>query len=163
MVKFCEVCKSNNIDKVLDLGDHALCDDLIEIGDARENKQYPIKVFFCNDCLTAHQSCQPSNKELFPEQYHYRSRFTLDVLDGMKELVESVEQFSGGLVGLKVLDVGCNDGSLLKLFKAKGCKTFGIEPTAAVDDIKGEDHNIIKDFFSKESSQKLLSKFGKFE
>ncbi len=163
MIKFCEVCKSSNIDKVLDLGDHALCDDLIEIGDNRKSKQYPIKVFFCNDCKTAHQSCQPSKNELFPEKYHYRSRFTLDVLDGMKELVESVEKFRGSLIDLKVLDVGCNDGSLLKIFKAKGCKTFGIEPTAAVDDISGEDHNIIKDFFSEDSSEKILSEFGKFD
>ena len=36
MIKFCEVCKSSNIDKVLDLGHHALCDDLIPIGDDLE-------------------------------------------------------------------------------------------------------------------------------
>ena len=142
MVKSCEVCDSNNIEEALDLGNHALCDDLIKIGDQRENKKYPIRVSFCNNCFTAHQSCQPSKKELFPEEYHYRARFTLDVLNGMKDLVDSVESFIGDLSGLKVIDIGCNDGSLLNLFSKKGCKTFGIEPTAAVNDINHRDHNL---------------------
>ena len=163
MVKSCEVCDSNNIKEALDLGNHALCDDLIKIDDYRENKKYPIRVFFCNNCFTAHQFCQPSKKELFPEEYHYRARFTLDVLNGMKELVDSVESFIGDLSGLKVIDIGCNDGSLLNLFSKKGCKTFGIEPTAAVNDIDHRDHNIMKDFFTMESSNKLLSNFGKFD
>ena len=30
--KTCSVCKSNNLEKVLDLGDQPLCDDLIKIG-----------------------------------------------------------------------------------------------------------------------------------
>ena len=163
MIKSCEVCNSFDIKEVLDLGDHALCDDLIKIGDKRRNKKYPIRVFLCKNCFTAHQYCQPSKKELFPEEYHYRARFTLDVINGMKELVNSVENFKGNLNGLKVIDVGCNDGSLLNLFKEKGCKTFGIEPTAAVNDIRDKDHKIMKDFFTIDSSKKLLSNFGKFD
>ena len=163
MIKSCEVCNSKNIEKVLDLGEHALCDELIKIGEKKKNKKYPIKVLYCHDCSTAHQDCQPPNKDLFPEEYHYRSRFTLDVLDGMRELIDSVEKYKGNLKGLKILDIGCNDGSLLDLFKEKGCKTFGIEPTAAVHDIKNKHHKIIKDFFSIDTSQRILNSFGKFD
>ena len=45
MVKSCEVCDSNNIEEALDIGNHALCDDLIKIDDYRENKKYPIEFF----------------------------------------------------------------------------------------------------------------------
>ncbi len=55
-------------------------------------------------------------RELFPETYHYRSRFTADVLSGMKSLVDSCEQRFGSLTGKKVVDIGCNDGSLLDFF-----------------------------------------------
>ena len=40
MIKSCEVCDSNKIEKALDLGNHALCDDLTKIGDCRGNKKY---------------------------------------------------------------------------------------------------------------------------
>ena len=103
--KFCEVCGSKNLQKVLDLGEHVLCDDLVPIDETRTLEKYPIQVLFCKDCKTAHQACQPSRKLLFPETYHYRSRFTLDVLNGMKELVESVEEFKGSLNNLKVIDM----------------------------------------------------------
>ena len=53
--------------------------------------------------------------------------------DGMKALVESCEK-RGALAGKLVLDVGCNDGSLLDFFKAKGARTVGIEPTGAYSD-----------------------------
>ena len=62
MIKSCEICDSNKIEEALDLGNHALCDDLIKIGDCRGNKKYPIRVFFCNNCFTAHQFCQPPKK-----------------------------------------------------------------------------------------------------
>ena len=58
-------------------------------------------------------SVQVSKQVLFPDSYHYRARFTKDVLDGMASLVASCEEKLGSLAGKTVLDVGCNDGSLL--------------------------------------------------
>ena len=55
----------------------------------------------------------------------------------MKDLVNRTEKISGVLKNKKVLDIGCNDGSLLDIFKRYGCKTYGIEPTrAATEAIK---------------------------
>ena len=51
--------------------------------------------------------------------YHYRARFTADVLDGMRGLVDSCENNFGSLNGKLVLDIGCNDASLLYFLKKK--------------------------------------------
>ena len=130
-INSCEICGNKNLNKVLDLGLHPLCDDLVEIGDERECKEYPIEILFCNLCNSAHQRFQVPKKDLFPKTYHYRSRFTADVLAGMSNLVDEVEIKVGSLVNKKVLDIGCNDGSLLNFFQKKGAKTIGIEPTGA--------------------------------
>ena len=48
---------------------------------------------------------------------------TGSVLAGMKDLVDNCENRFGDLDRKLVLDIGCNDGSLLDFFKEKGCNT----------------------------------------
>ena len=110
-IKSCEVCNNSNLVPVLDLGLHALCDDLVKIDDKRICKQYPIEIFFCDNCFTAHQRYQISKETLFSKSYHYRARMTGSVLTGMADLVENCERKFGNLKGKFVVDIGCNDGS----------------------------------------------------
>ncbi len=160
-IKTCEVCGNNQLQTVLDLGAHPLCDDLIPVGDARVCREYPIEILFCENCKTAHQRFQVPKRELFPATYHYRSRFTADVLNGMASLVDACEQRATTLQGKKVLDIGCNDGSLLGFFRAKGCVTLGIEPTDAYVDAKENGHTVYNTFLSKDVAETILKNHGK--
>jgi hypothetical protein len=156
----CEVCGSNNLESVLNLGAHPLCDDLVEIGSDRVNREYPIEILFCKKCITAHQRFQVAKDELFPKTYHYRARMTKSVLDFMSGLVDVVEQKYGSLANKKVLDVGCNDGSLLNFFKLKGATTIGVDPTGAVDDAINNGHDATQGFFDIDIAKKIYEKYG---
>ena len=145
-IKMCEVCGNKKLSEVLDLGNHPLCDDLIPIGSNKKCIEYPIKIAFCDNCYTAHQIYQVPKKTLFSENYHYRARMTGSVLSGMSDLVDNCEKNIGNLKEKTVLDIGCNDGSLLNFFKKKGCKTIGVEPTRAALDSQ---HLTINKFFDK--------------
>lgn len=151
----CEVCDNKEIISVLDLGMHPMCDDLIKVGDERINDEFPIQIVYCKKCFTAHQKYQIPKNKLFPSDYHYRAKFTKDVLDGMQQLVNNIEEKFGSLKGKKVLDVGCNDGSLLNFFKEKGALTYGVEPTDAALEARNNGHFIINDYFTHELSKKL--------
>ena len=156
----CEVCGNDRLTTVLDLGLHPMCDDLVKVGDARICREYPIEILFCNDCRTAHQRFQIPKQELFPKTYHYRSRFTADVLSGMSSLVESCEKRFGSLAGKRVVDIGCNDGSLLGFFRAKGAVTIGIEPTDACLDAKQQGHVAYNGFLSEKLAGELRAAHG---
>lgn len=134
IIRSCEVCGSTDLVPVLDLGDQPMCDDLVPIGSNAVPHAYPLRLLGCNRCITVHQAVQVEKKLLFPQSYHYRAALTQDVQDGMRELVADVEKLTGGFAGLTVLDIGCNDGSLLSHFRARGAKTAGIEPTGAYKD-----------------------------
>jgi SAM-dependent methyltransferase len=149
-INTCEVCGNTELTPVLDLGNHPICDDLIKIGDERKNKTYPILIKYCEKCGTAHHTYQIPKHQLFPSDYHYRARFTADVLDGMKNLVNYLSKNFINLKDKKVLDVGCNDGSLLDFFREKGASTYGIDPTDAAYEAKEKGHDIICDYFSPE-------------
>jgi hypothetical protein len=159
-IKSCEVCGSSQLEPVLNLGAHPLCDDLVPIGDSKICPEYPIEILFCPLCVTAHQRFQVPKKELFPETYHYRSRFTADVLNGMKELVNACEKRVDTLAHKTVLDIGCNDGSLLGFFRAKGCVTVGIEPTGASFDAQKNEHQVYQAYLSEEVAKLIVKHHG---
>ena len=160
-ISTCEVCGNEQLVSVLDLGLHPMCDDLVRVGDRRICREYPIEILFCDNCLTAHQRFQIPKQELFPTSYHYRSRFTADVLNGMAELVESCAQKFGDLAGKKVLDIGCNDGSLLAFFRQRGAITLGIEPTDACCDAQEKGHITFNTFLSQDNARAVAAAHGK--
>ena len=52
-----------------------------------------------------------------------------------------------------MLDVGCNDGSLLNFFEEMGAKCVGVEPTDAANDSR---HLTYNTFFDEEMARKIL-------
>jgi hypothetical protein len=157
----CEVCDSTDLLRVLDLGSHPLCDDLVKIEDNRECIEYAVEILFCEKCATTHQRFQVPKVDLFPDSYHYRSRLTADVLSGMRGLVESVNnELKGGLRNRVVLDVGSNDGSLLDIFAEFGATTIGIEPTGAASDSEGRGHDIYKSYFDSKLVDLIKEKYS---
>jgi hypothetical protein len=157
----CEVCGQTHISSILDLGRHPMCDDLVPIGDHRISREYPIEILYCGSCGTAHQRFQIPKDKLFPSTYHYRSRHTADVLNGMRQLAVSTAGRVGGLAAKTVMDVGCNDGSLLSIFRELGAgKTIGIEPTGAAADASAQGHSITREFLSEPVAERIVAAHG---
>lgn len=160
----CEVCdRKLPKRKLLDLGKQPLCDDLIKVGSKSKNKKYPIELYYCNNCFTVHHKYQIPKRNLFPKDYHYRSRFTNDVLNGMQNLVKDVEKKYKSLKNKVVLDIGCNDGSLLDYFKKSGAITIGVEPTNSCAEAKKKKHNVYNEYFSEQNAHKIKNKFVKID
>lgn len=160
-VSACEVCDGSELVSVLDLGSQPMCDDLVPIGSSAQAKKYPLELLACPRCHTVHQKYQVEKQLLFPRTYHYRAAMTEDVLAGIRELADLTIRLSGDVRGKVVLDVGCNDGSLLSTFKSRGAFTVGIEPTGAAKDAKGRADDVIEDFFGASSVETYLAKHPK--
>lgn len=161
-VTSCEVCGNDQLFDALNLGLHPLCDDLVKIGEQRRCIEYPIDIIYCSECNTAHQRYQVNKKTLFNQEYHYRARVTKSVTDGMRGLVDGAEQRYGSLANKKVLDIGCNDGSLLDIFREKGCITYGVDPTGAIRDAS-DHHNLVNRYFDDSVASELKRTVGDFD
>lgn len=160
-INSCEVCDGKKLESVLNLGELPLCDDLLPIGSKEDCIEYSTEILFCVNCSTAHQRFQVDKSYLFPETYHYRARFTKDVLIGMQDIVDQCVKNYGDLKNKKILDIGCNDGSLLTFFSKKGAKTYGIEPTGAALEAQEQGHIVVNDFFNLKTSEKFVKDYGK--
>lgn len=159
----CEVCGCENIVPVLNLGEHPLCDDLLSIGSDKKCKMYPIEIVFCNECKTAHQRFQPSKEIIFPETYHYRAHLTEDVLNGMESLVIACENEYASLTGKTVLDIGCNDGSLLGIFRRHGANVIGVEPTGAAREAKAQGIEVWQEYFTPKTALKIKVSYPRID
>lgn len=157
----CQVCGTPLPDPVLDLGMQPMCDDLINIGSDRRSIKYPIKISLCPICITAHQVFNIEKEVLFPAEYHYRPRFTQDVLDGMRQLVVQCQEEFGPLQDKLVCDIGCNDGSLLNYFRELGARTCGVEPTGAALEAQKNGHYVENVFFNCDAAHYIVDKVGK--
>jgi len=130
----CEVCGGEYGNLKLDLGSHPLCDDLTPIDSKQVAEKFQQLISLCEQCLTAHQLVPVRKELLFKPSYHYRAGLTRDVIDGMRTLVKDLAtEFSNERGPTSVLDIGCNDGSLLGIFKEQyGSSTIGVDPTGAI-------------------------------
>ena len=163
MKNICEICDTKKLPTVLNLGKHPLCDDLIKVGNKKKSKLYRIEVTFCKKCITAYQKYQVPKKKLFPLNYHYRSKFTKDVINGMKDVVKKSKKICKTLKNKVVLDVGCNDGSLLNFFKKEKSITIGIEPTNSANEAKAKGHKIYKSYIDTKTVVNIKKNYPKID
>ena len=161
MEAICEVCGHELDGNKLDLGSHPLCDDLIAIGSSQSVPRYHQEIILCENCLTAHQAHPVKKELLFKPDYHYRANLTADVITGMEQLAKQVISENKFADGIVILDVGCNDGSLLGVFKSKiKCTTIGVDPTSAIIESKGAIDFSLNEFFNLSTAEKILNVFG---
>ncbi|CAN2170505.1 Methyltransferase domain containing protein [Candidatus Nanopelagicaceae bacterium] len=157
----CEVCLDELIGPILDLGFHPLCDDLMGVNEAKGAKRYHQEIQLCTNCLTAHQLHPVRKEQLFKSTYRYRASLTQDVLLGMKGLVSEVAKKVLIEKDTVVVDIGCNDGSLLGLFKENfGCLTIGVDPTDAIQEAGTKIDVPIQNYFDADVASGIISEYG---
>jgi len=80
--------------------------------------------------------------------YWYRS----GVNQTMRDHLTGIAHMAGQIAGLKpddlVLDIGCNDGTLLKSYRTEGIKRLGIDPSNVVTHARAAGLQVVNDFFS---------------
>lgn len=155
----CRVCNGISFTKVLSLGEQPPANNLTQPGKEDEEK-YPLDVYICGDCgYVCLLDIVP--KDALFRNYLYVSSTTKTLPQHFKDAARRLS----GLVESKpfVVEIGSNDGVLLRAFKEIGIKnTLGIEPALNVARIARE-HGIetIGEFFSKGLAGKIAAEKGK--
>ena len=131
MGQLCRLCGSEDIRLVLDLGMQPLANKYPIPSEFDREERYPLQVEFCTKCSNVQLSTIVSRKVMF-EEYFY-----LSSVNGA--LVSHFEQLASTLKSARfVVDVGSNDGILLKPLKALGVNALGVEPSINVSKIAND-------------------------
>ena len=157
-LEFCQICNSKNLDTILDLGYQPLADDLRPF-DGKNLKTifYPLKINFCQKCILLQTSSIIEDEILYPANYHYTPGISKQVRDNFLSFAKKTNNLYKLNPSDLILDLGCNDGSLLDQFKNIGFKNlFGIEPTNTIKIAQQKGHKILKSFFNKKCANEFL-------
>jgi len=150
----CNLCHKDTSEEFLDLGSQPLANKYPTEDMFASEDFFPLKVYFCSNCKNVELGTKVSRERMF-EDYYYLS----SVNPG---LVRHFNTFAEQLKDKKfVVDVGSNDGILLKPLKELGVKAIGIEPSINVSKI-ANDANLetITSFFDTKSVEEVKAKYG---
>ena len=142
----CQICGSKKIFKILNLGYQPLADDLVAIKQIRKEVLfYPLSISFCKSCILLQNDYIVGDNKLYPKTYHYIPGITKDVLKNFSNLSKFlIRHYKLDKNKDLIVDLGCNDGSLLKQFKNNGFKNIlGIEPTDTIKYAKKKNWKVI--------------------
>lgn len=152
----CPVCNNNSWDLLHEFRSTPLGDLLSESQQvATAKKIYPLRVVSCNQCKHIFLA-DVILPDLSYSDYLFNSASSPALLDFMKDSVNWLRnEFPNSATGL-VVDIGANDGSFLKLFKALGYQCLGIEPSPQYKGMKDLGIPYINSYFDRECADKLL-------
>src|SRR5206468_936362 len=67
-------------------------------------------------------------RELYGEHYGYRSSLNRSMVDHLSSIVRGIESLVPLAKGDLVVDIGSNDGTLLKAYRDPGLNRLGVDP-----------------------------------
>jgi SAM-dependent methyltransferase len=130
--RLCRFCRTPLKHTFVDLGVSPLANSYLKAADLnRMEPFYPLHVYACSACFLVQLEELGSPREIFSD-YAYFSSFSESWLEHAKKFaLKAVEQFKLNKDS-RVVEIGSNDGYLLRFFKEAGIPVMGIEPAANV-------------------------------
>lgn len=160
----CRICDSKSLISILNLGEQYLANYSPKSNDVVPFKEkLPLELIRCdkyanpNACgLVQLRHTTPPN--LMYDRYFYRSGINQTMTDNLNEIVKhAISKIKLNLNDL-VVDIGCNDGTLLQNYKQLPVRSVGFDPAKNMLQFsKQSGATIITEFFS---SDEFIKNFG---
>lgn len=141
------MCGSKELTELFSLGEQYISDFVEDPLDA--GVKLPITLDQCSDCSLVQARYTPPPELLYRKFYWYRSGVTDSMRAALNDVVEQAIQTVDLEPGDRALDIGSNDGTLLRCYpKGLGLCTIGVEPAEnlAEDGSEGVDF-FLNDFW----------------
>ncbi|MGH7793842.1 MAG: methyltransferase domain-containing protein [Candidatus Binatia bacterium] len=157
----CMLCRSAAVEEFLDLGATALANQFLAAGEINGSEpKYPLRVGFCHGCRHVQLTQSVPPREMF-EHYLYISSASDTLKNHLWDLSDQLVRRHGLGDQDLVIDIGCNDGTLLRGFQRHGVRPLGVDPAqnlAAFTDGSGIER--YTELFSAASAKDIVARWG---
>jgi len=161
MKNLCRISKKE-LSEIADFGRQPLGNGFLAQEQFAEEYFFPMAAGFCPESKMLQLIEQPEPKKMFHENYAFFSSTSTHMQNHFRSFSDQVlKRVPKENHNPFVVELGCNDGILLKHFAQRRIRHLGIEPSKNVAKIAAS-HGVqtISDFFSEDLAEQILDKDG---
>jgi len=157
----CAFCGGSSLHDIIDLGEVGLAGGFLTREQAASERHYPLRVAYCTHCHAVQVTDPVDPAILFSDYFYFSS--------AIRTLREHFIDYAGEVVArflaperATVVEIGCNDGVLLRPIADQGVRTvIGVDPaTNVVNSIRDPRITIYNDFFGAAAADRILREHG---
>jgi NDP-4-keto-2,6-dideoxyhexose 3-C-methyltransferase len=152
-VSSCRSCGSKDITNILSLGELYVTNFVNS--KEEQGPKIPLELMLCNPesgcgLLQLRYTTRPDL--MWGDQYWYKSGINSMIREDLKDIAEKSKTIVPLGSGDIVVDIGCNDGTLLGFYNLPGLNLVGFEPSKNVAvESQSKGINVINDFFNEKA------------
>ncbi|MEU8265874.1 class I SAM-dependent methyltransferase [Sphaerisporangium sp. NPDC049002] len=156
----CRVC-SGRLSEFADFGPQPISDAFVEPGDTREEFSFRLAVGICQTCTMVQLLEEVPRERMFHEAYPYLSSGSAVMREHFEALAKTL--LATELAGPDpfVVELGCNDGTMLRSIADAGVRHLGVEPSGGVADLAAaKGVRVRKEFFEEATARRIRDTDG---
>jgi 2-polyprenyl-3-methyl-5-hydroxy-6-metoxy-1,4-benzoquinol methylase len=152
--KTCRICGCSAFSPVVSLGDQHISGAFADPkGKPPVQRRVPLELVRCDPALDERACGLVQLRHTVPpkvlyQSYWYESGINQTMRDNLAGIAQMAEANVALRAGDLVLDIGCNDGTLLKAYRTEGLRRLGIDPSNVALQARAAGLEVVNDFFS---------------
>jgi SAM-dependent methyltransferase len=156
----CRIC-DGALREVLDLGRQPVSNAFAKIEDADRVPHFRLAIGRCTSCMMVQQLETLPPYEMYRDDYPYRASGSAVIRQHFEEVAEHIlAKCDGGREGF-VVEIGSNDGVMLKTLSAAGMRHLGVDPAAFADEVaRSHGVNVRTAFFNESTAAEIHAEHG---
>jgi methylation protein EvaC len=157
----CSFCNSASMNEIMDFGDVALAGAFLTEKQFHNERLYPLRLYFCQDCCAV-QVVDKVEPSLMFSDYFYFSSSIKTLREHFTEYARDVSSRFLVPEDSTVVEIGCNDGVFLKPLADQKIRTIiGVDPASnVVNTVQDARIDIINDFFGPAVAESIVKTYG---
>ena len=158
-IKECRLCDGVLGPVVLSLGDQPISNRLPR--EAQTAPRFPLDIALCQTCGLVQLAHHLDAEEHFHDDYTYLSGASKTWVEHCASYAADISTKYGVEEGGLIVEIGSNDGTLLKALQTKNHRVLGVEPSKNVADIANKNGApTISAFFNQETASRIKAEQG---
>ena len=156
----CLVCGAEQVEGVLDLGVTTLANNFLTADKlADPEPTYPLRLGFCHACTHVQLMDRVPPSEMFTD-YLYMSSASETLRRHLHALSDAVVKRFALKASDLVIDIGCNDGTLLNGFARHGVRGLGVDPAENLARLTSGIERYVG-FFGAKTAREITARWGR--
>lgn len=143
----------------LSLGDQPPSNSFLRAEQLAAETRYPLEVYWCERCFLV-QLLDVVPAETIFDDYVYLSSSSKALVQHYGRLAEALTARFNLKAGDVVVDIGCNDGILLKGYTLPNLVRVGVEPSKVAEVASASGLEVFRGFFRAELSRRIVERHG---